>query len=103
MSVKDLKDYGRRAAQDPAVRARAKAIGLIDIRGQAAYAKTLGYTFDETDMVALAKEIAPRGELSERELAQVAGGVGVGAAASVVAVGGTPVPVSVPAAVPMGW
>jgi len=75
MSVQDLKEYGKRAAQDPAVRARAKSIGLQDVKGQAAYAKTLGFNFDEADMAALAKEVAPTGELSDKQLQQVSGGV----------------------------
>jgi len=75
MSLQDLKAYGKRAATDPAVRAKAKSIGLQNVKGQAEYAKTLGYTFDQSDMDALAKETQPKGELSEKELSKVAGGI----------------------------
>jgi predicted ribosomally synthesized peptide with nif11-like leader len=75
VSVKDLKEYGKRAAQDPAVRAKAKSIGLQNVTAQAAYAKTLGYHFDQADMNALATDVQLKGQLSDRELSQVAGGV----------------------------
>lgn len=97
MSLQDLKKYGKMAAEDPKVRAEAKRIGLQNVKGQAAYAKTLGLNFDEADMQALAKEVQPKGELSEKELSSVAGGVvtttaaavaaGVSAAAGVVSAG----------------
>ena len=75
MSVQDLKKYGAMAVKDPKVRAKAKEIGLQNVKGQAAYAKTLGLNFDEADMQALARETKPSGELSEKELSTVAGGV----------------------------
>ena len=75
MSVADLKKYGQRAASDPVVRSKAKAIGLQNIKGQAEYAKTLGLNFTADDMKALAKEVQPKGELSETELSSVAGGI----------------------------
>lgn len=75
MSVQDLKKYGQMAATDANVRAEAKKLGLQNIKGQMAYAKTLGLNFDENDMQALAKEVAPKGELSEKELSGVAGGI----------------------------
>jgi predicted ribosomally synthesized peptide with nif11-like leader len=84
MSVQDLKKFGKMAAEDPKVRAEAKKIGLQNVKGQAAYAKTLGLNFDENDFAALAKEVSPTGELSEAELSQVAGGIATGVAAAVV-------------------
>jgi lactobin A/cerein 7B family class IIb bacteriocin len=84
MSVEDLKKYGKMAAEDPNVRAEAKKIGLQNVKGQAAYAKTLGLHFDENDMAALAKQVEPQGELSEKELSSVAGGVVSAVAAAVV-------------------
>ncbi|HEY7791026.1 MAG TPA: Nif11-like leader peptide family RiPP precursor [Vicinamibacterales bacterium] len=94
MSVQDLKNYGAMAAKDPKVGKRAKEIGLANVKGQAAYAKTLGFQFDERDMESLAKQMSPSGELSEAELSSVAGGFAtavaaavVGAAAGVVAAG----------------
>jgi hypothetical protein len=92
MSVEDLKKYGKMAAEDPKVRAKAKELGLLNVKGQAAYAKTLGLNFDETDMQALAREMQPKGELSEKDLSAVAGGVvsatAMGVAALVVGVVG---------------
>jgi lactobin A/cerein 7B family class IIb bacteriocin len=84
MSVQDLKKYGQMAAKDPKVRAEAKKIGLQNVKGQSAYAKTLGLSFDEKDFASLAKEVAPSGELSEAELSQVAGGIATAVAAAVV-------------------
>ena len=80
------------AAEDPKVRAKAKEIGLLNVKGQSAYAKTLGLNFDEADMQALAKQVAPKGELSEKDLSSVAGGVvsatALGVAGVVVGVAG---------------
>jgi len=94
MSVADLKKYGKMAAENPDLRKKAKEIGISNIKGQAAHAKTLGLSFDEKDMEALAREMQPKGELSEKELSSVAGGVvssiaaaAVGAAAGVVSAG----------------
>jgi lactobin A/cerein 7B family class IIb bacteriocin len=94
MSVADLKKYGKMAKENPEIGKKAKAIGLQNIKGQAEHAKTLGLTFDEKDMEALARELQPKGELSEKELSAVAGGVVsavaaavVGAAAGVVSAG----------------
>jgi len=84
MSVQDLKKYGKKAAEDPKVRAEAKKIGLQNVKGQAAYAKTLGFNFDERDMEALTKEMSPTGELSEADLSSVAGGIATGVAAAAV-------------------
>jgi len=93
MSVADLKEYGRRAATDPAVRKRAKEIGLQNVKGQSEYAKSLGLNFTPDDMKALAQEVAPKGELSEQQLSGVAGGLvsatAIAAASVVGAVVGT--------------
>jgi lactobin A/cerein 7B family class IIb bacteriocin len=84
MSLEDLKKYGKMAASDPKVRAVAKKIGLSNVKGQAAYAKSLGLNFDEKDMQDLAKAVQPKGELSEKELSAVAGGIASAVAAAVV-------------------
>jgi predicted ribosomally synthesized peptide with nif11-like leader len=84
MSVADLKAYGKACAENPQLAKKAKEIGLSNVKGQAAHAKTLGYNFDEKDMESLAKEVSPTGELSEQELSSVAGGVATGVAAAVV-------------------
>lgn len=89
MSVADLKEYGRRAASDPSVRQKAKEIGLQNLKGQAEYAKTLGLNFTPDDMQELAKEVAPKGELSEEQLGAVAGGIVSATAMAAAAVVGT--------------
>lgn len=89
MSVADLKEYGKRAATDPVVRQKAKEIGLQNLAGQAEYAKTLGLNFDAADMQALLKEVQPKGELSEEQLANVAGGIASATAMAVASVVGT--------------
>jgi lactobin A/cerein 7B family class IIb bacteriocin len=94
MSVADLKTYGKRAASDPVVRAKAKSIGLQNIKGQSEYAKTLGLTFDAEDMKALAKEVQPKGELSEKDLSSVSGGVVTTTAVAVASVVGAGVGVA---------
>jgi predicted ribosomally synthesized peptide with nif11-like leader len=91
MSVADLRAYGQRAAEDAAVRQRAKEIGIDNVSGQIEYAQTLGFNFNENDMMTLAQEAQGDTELSEDELEAVSGGfvtstavAVVGAAAAVV-------------------
>ena len=94
MSVEDLKKYGKLCVEDPAVKAKAKEIGLDNIEGQVEYAKSLGFNFTGEDLVELSKEVSPQGELSDEDLEAVAGGfvtttaaAVVGAAAGVVSAG----------------
>ena len=79
MSVENLKKYGKLCEEDEKVRAKAKEIGLQDLDGQIAYAKTLGLEFSKEDAEALAKEagLDKKGELSEEDLKKVAGGSGL--------------------------
>jgi predicted ribosomally synthesized peptide with nif11-like leader len=87
MSVENFKKYGKRCAEDPKVRERAKKIGMGDIKGQIAYAKELGLEFTIDDMNALAQEAGiSKAELSEEQLEQVAGGAVTSTAAVVGAV-----------------
>ena len=51
-----------------------KEIGLEDIAGQIANAKTLGLTFTEHDFMALTKGVGTTQELTEEQLQAVAGG-----------------------------
>ena len=76
MSLEDLKTYAKKCTEDDALRAKAKEIGLENIQGQIEHAKTLGLTWDENDMKALAQEVQSEGELSDGDLEQVAGGFG---------------------------
>ncbi len=85
MSVEDFKKYGQMIAEKPEVRAKAKQIGIADIRGQAAYAKTLGLSFTQDDVAKVVKEAsASSEELSEEQLEKVAGGAISTTAAAVV-------------------
>ncbi len=76
MSVEDLKKYGQLCNEKEEVRNQAKTIGLEDIGGQIAYAKELGLSFTQEDLVALAKEagLEKCDELNEEDLEKVAGG-----------------------------
>jgi len=82
MSVEDFKKYGQMIAEDEKVRAKAKEIGLNDLPGQVAYAKTLGFEFTREDVASVAKQAGLSStELSEEQLQKVAGGVGTTTAA----------------------
>jgi predicted ribosomally synthesized peptide with nif11-like leader len=78
MSVENFKEYGRLCEENDEVRKKAKEIGLQDLNGQIAYAKSLGLEFSKEDLEAIAKEAGLDGkdELSEEELKKVAGGIG---------------------------
>ena len=91
MSIEDFKKFGKMCADDEAVRAKAKEIGMEDLNGIIAYGKELGLEFSIQDITKLAEqEGVLEAELSEEQLEQVAGGVftttvaGVGAAAMAV-------------------
>jgi len=89
MSVENLKEYARRCATDPELRAKAKEIGATDLDGQIAHAASMGLNWSKEDMVAFQEEMQGDGELSEEDLDKVAGGVvttTVGAAVAVVGV-----------------
>ena len=102
MSVENLKEYARRCATDPELRAVARDIGMADMDEHIRHAESMGLAWDRGDLVAFQKEVIDSEgdivDLSEEELEQVAGGVitttamvavaaGVGVAAGV-AVGG---------------
>ena len=55
MSVEDLKKYGQLCVEQEDIRTKAKAIGLENVDGHIAYAKELGLTFTQEDMVARAR------------------------------------------------
>jgi predicted ribosomally synthesized peptide with nif11-like leader len=85
MSVENLKKYGQLCETNEEVRKKAKEIGLQDIDGQIAYAKTRGLDISKEDFAALAKEagIEKKNELSEEDLKKVAGGFATTTAALV--------------------
>jgi predicted ribosomally synthesized peptide with nif11-like leader len=76
MSVENLKKYGQLCAEKEEVRKKAKEIGIKDLGGQIAHAKSLGLEFSKEDVETLAKEagVDRKDELSEEELKKVAGG-----------------------------
>jgi predicted ribosomally synthesized peptide with nif11-like leader len=95
MSVENLKKYGQMCVTNEEVRKKAKKIGVQDIDGQVAYAKTLGLEFSKEDFTALSKEVGldKKDELSEEDLKKVAGGLvtttaAVGVLVGFLAVGG---------------
>jgi predicted ribosomally synthesized peptide with nif11-like leader len=77
VSVENLKKYGKMCEENEETRARAKEIGINDIDGQIAYAKTLGLEFSREDIKVLGKEagLEKQDELNEEELKKVAGGL----------------------------
>jgi predicted ribosomally synthesized peptide with nif11-like leader len=76
MSIGDVKKYAELCAGDEEIRKKAKGIGLSDIDGHIAHAKSFGLTISREDFEALAKEAGVDGkdELSEEDLKKVAGG-----------------------------
>ena len=96
MSVENLKEYARRCASEPELRAKAKEIGMSDMDEHMRHAESLGLGWTLDDMVAFRKEmIDDQGDLedlSEEDLEQVAGGVvtatAVAVAGSVAVIGG---------------
>lgn len=74
MSVENLKEYARRCAADPDLRAKAKAIGMTNLDGQIVNAQSLGLDWTKDDFAGFTKEMQAEGELSEEDLENVAGG-----------------------------
>ena len=95
MSVENLKEYALRCATDPELGAKAKEIGVANIEEQTRLAGTLGLDWTVEDLQAFRKEVADLhgdvDELSEEELAQVAGGIVTGTSAVAAAVVGVAV------------
>ena len=81
MSVENLKEYVRRCATEPELRATAKTIGITDTDEHMRHAGSLGLDWTMDDMVAFRKEALEAdgedslGELSHDEMERIAGGV----------------------------
>ena len=78
MSVENLKEYARRCATEPELRARAKALGMADTEGHMREAVALGLDWTMDDLTAFRKEVVDDeslNELSAEDLEQIAGGV----------------------------
>ncbi len=90
MSVENLKEYVRRCAAEPELRAKAKEIGMSDIDEHMQHAESLGLDWTKGDLADFRKEaIDSEGELedlSQEDLEQVAAGVITATAALGVAV-----------------
>ncbi|MCY4431908.1 MAG: hypothetical protein OXC11_16165 [Rhodospirillales bacterium] len=106
MSLEHLKEYARRCAMEPELRAEAKALGLQDIDGHIRHAGNLGLDWTADDMVAFRKEVIDAGgeleDLSEEELERVAGGVVTTTAVVASAVAGVAVGVGMSVAASAG-
>ena len=91
MSVENVKEYARRCATDPELRARAKELGMADMEEHMRQAENLGLDWTRGDLVIFRKEmIDAEGsleDLSEEELEQIAGGGFSATVAAAVAVG----------------
>lgn len=78
MSVENLKEYARRCATDPELRAVAKNIGMADMTEHIRHAGSMGLDWDRGDLVAFRRELADSEgdfeDLSEDELEEIAGG-----------------------------
>ena len=78
MSVENLKEYARRCAADPEMRAAARDIGMTDMDEHMRYAERLGLGWDRGDLVAFRREMVDSEgdlvDLNEEELEQIAGG-----------------------------
>ena len=100
MSVENLKEYARRCAAEPELRAKAKEFGMADMDQHMIQARSLDLDWTRDDLATFRKEVIDAEgdleDLGEEELEQVAGGaitltgivavaVGVGLAAGVVA------------------
>jgi len=91
MSMEDLKEYARRCASEPELRARAKAIGFADPDGHIEHGKSLGLEFGMEDAIAFRNESVEADgeivELGEDDLEQIAGGALTATAAIAVGAG----------------
>ena len=92
MSVENLKEYARRCAAEPNLRAKAKEIGLSDMDEHMRHAESLGLDWTRGDLADFRKEVIDAEgdleDLSEQDLEQVAGGAVTATVALAVAVVG---------------
>ena len=90
MSVENLKEYARRCAADPELRATAREIGMTDMDEHMRHAESMGLDWTADDLAAFRKEMVDSEgdlvDLSEAELEEIAGGGATITAAVVVGV-----------------
>ena len=85
MSSSDVKAFLMKVNSDPALVAKAKAIGTTDYEKILVFAKELGFSFSEQELMdQLSDSIGESSELSENDLDSVAGGTVSTTAAAVV-------------------
>ncbi len=82
MSLSDLKAFGRRCGEDPALQKKAIDIGVSNLEGIIKLGRENGYNFSADDLTLLAKEVAQRNRdaLDEKQLEAIAGGISLGPA-----------------------
>ena len=85
MAASDVKAFFEKVNSDPALKAKAKAIGTSDYSKVSAFAKELGFSFSAKDMHDHYSDIlASSDDLNEDDLSSVAGGTVSATAAAVV-------------------
>ena len=90
MSLENLKEYARRCATEPELRAVARELGASDLEGHIRQAAGLGLDWTMDDMNAFRKEVFDAEDgfdgLTDEELEEIAGGA-VSATAVAIVVG----------------
>ena len=91
ISIDTVKAFFAKVTSDPELTKKAKAIGTSDWKATEAFAKSLGFDFDDDDLIAYHKQNLPSSaDLDEAELSSVSGGtVSVSTSAVVLAGVGT--------------
>lgn len=78
MSVENLKEYAVRCANEPELRAKAKELGAMDLKGHMLHADSLGLDWSERDIIAFKTEVLgpdqDLSDLTEEDLEGIAGG-----------------------------
>ena len=91
ISIDTVKAFFAKVTSDPELTKKAKAIGTSDWKATEAFAKSLGFDFDDDDLIAYHKQnLLSSADLDEAELSSVSGGtVSVSTSAVVLAGVGT--------------
>jgi predicted ribosomally synthesized peptide with nif11-like leader len=90
MSLENVKAFFEKVTSDPELTQKAKKIGTSDWKATEEFAKSLGFDFDDEDLISYYKQNLPSSsDLDEAELSSVAGGTvsAIAVAATAVAVG----------------
>ena len=75
MSIEIVKAFFAKVTSDPELTKKAKAIGTSDWKATEAFAKSLGFDFNDDDLIAYHKQNLPSSaDLDEAELSSVSGG-----------------------------